>query len=116
MNRPEEHKLYESRLAMGFTQDEMAFLLGASSGSRVSRYESFKRLPQLNMVMAYLAVHQRSLQDLFAGHYRDVAISVLDRARELRERVKATGNDERKVELLNSMILVLERGLQEHDE
>lgn len=116
MKRPPEHKLYEHRLAAGFTQDEMAFLLGASCGSRVSRYETFKRLPHLSMVMAYVAIHQRPLQLLFEGMYVEISNDVLDRVRELRERVSEAGSDPRKVDLLDSMILALERGSQNSHE
>ena len=95
---------------MGLTQDELAFLLGSSDGSRISRYESFKRLPELNIALAYGAVHQEPLQDVFRGKYMEIAADVLARARELKSRLVLEESNAQKVELLNTLILVLERG------
>lgn len=88
----------------------MAFLLGASDGSRVSRYESFKRMPDLDVALAYIAVHQGPVQELFAGKYYEIAGGVLERARKLRKELLGVSEAKRKVELLSTMILVLERG------
>lgn len=87
MAQPLPHYLRARRLDTGLTQDEMAFLLGAGDGSRVSRYEAFRRLPDLNVALAYLAVHQGAAQELFVGQYCEVAAGVLDRARLLRARL-----------------------------
>ena len=110
MAQPLPHYLRTHRLGTGLTQDEIAFLLGASDGSRISRYESFKRLPELSVALAYGAVHQEPVQQLFQGRYLQIAAGVLVRARELRENLASEPADKGKVEILSTMILVLERG------
>ncbi len=112
---PQPNNLRRNRLGTGLTQDEVSFLLGTSSGARVSRYESFKRLPELNVVLAYAAIHQRPIQELFEGKYQEVTASVLTRAKELRDMLKDDPKERRKVEILNAMILVLERGFDLHE-
>jgi len=110
MAQPLPHYLRTHRLELGLTQDEIAFLLGASDGSRISRHESFKRMPDLNVALGYAAIHQAPLQDIFGGKYMKVAACVLQRAKVLREKLGSEPADTRKVEILSAMILVLERG------
>ena len=68
------------RRRAGFTQDEMAFLLGTASGTRVSRYERFGRQPGLCTALAYEVVFAVPQQQLFGGIYERVEHQVRERA------------------------------------
>jgi transcriptional regulator with XRE-family HTH domain len=71
------------------TQDELAFLLGTESGTRVSRYEQFDREPGLETALAYEIIFSESSDELFAGLYEQIAERVRDRAEQLVTRVEA---------------------------
>jgi len=73
------------RKRAGLSQDEMAFLLGTVSGTRVSRYERFGREPGLQTALAYEIIFAAAQQDLFAGLYEEVERGVLFRAGRLLE-------------------------------
>ncbi|HEX4826348.1 MAG TPA: helix-turn-helix transcriptional regulator [Candidatus Polarisedimenticolaceae bacterium] len=62
------------------TQDELAFLLGTESGTRVSRYEQFDREPGLETALAYQVIFAESSAELFAGLYERIAHHVGERA------------------------------------
>lgn len=71
------------------SQDEVAFLLGANSGTRVSRYERFSREPGLQIALAYHFIFGESTEELFAGLYRQIAEGVRRRAETLGARIEA---------------------------
>ena len=71
------------------TQDEMAFLLGTASGTRVSRYEQFRREPGLDTALAYGIIFAASNEELFAGLYERIEEGVLERAGRLVRRIEA---------------------------
>jgi len=68
------------RKRAGLTQGEMAFLLGTTSGTRVSRYERFGREPGLQTALAYEIICTTTQQDLFAGLYERIEDGVRQRA------------------------------------
>lgn len=70
------------------TQDELAFLLGTESGTRVSRYERFGRSPGLETALAYAVIFATPQHQLFAGIYERIEKSVRDRAGELVTRIE----------------------------
>ena len=78
-----QHYLRTYRRRFGLSQEEIARLLGASSGTKVSRYESFKRHPSVIAVFAYEIIFNKPIRDLFAGAYNAVRRDVQDRAKEL---------------------------------
>jgi transcriptional regulator with XRE-family HTH domain len=55
------------RKTRGFTQREVAFLLGCHNAAKVSRYEHSKRVPELETIFAYATIFGISVQELFAG-------------------------------------------------
>jgi transcriptional regulator with XRE-family HTH domain len=71
------------RKRAGFSEDEMAFLLGLHSASPISRYEHFHSIPGLLTALAYHAVFQTSPPELFGGKYQKVARMVRRRAKRL---------------------------------
>ena len=70
-----------SRRRSGLTQDEIASLLGATSSTKVSRHETFNRLPSVSTIFAYEIIFRTSARALFASPYEEVRRAVIDRAK-----------------------------------
>ncbi len=84
---PSYLKTYRRRT--GFSQDEMAFLLGSASGTKVSRYERWARKSTLETALAYEAMFQMPVKELFAGVYQKVEKKAVRRARAFAVRLLA---------------------------
>ena len=108
--QPLPNYLRTFRRRFGFSQKEIAALLGSASGTKVSRYENCARLPNLNTVWAYEVVFRRPASELFAGTYGTIATAVQGRAQDLIDQLRllppqALSPDvERKLALLQSII------------
>ena len=76
---PNYLKTYRKRA--GLSQADLAYLLGVRSGTKVSRYERFSRVPNLETALAFEALYHLPVADLFAGVADDRARDVLRRAR-----------------------------------
>ena len=87
MSIPLESYLRTYRKRSGFSQEEIASLLGCQSGAKVSRYEQGDREPNLHTVFAYEVIFRASASLLFAGMYEKVERSVRERARLLADRI-----------------------------
>lgn len=98
-------KMYRKRL--GFTHEEVAFLLGCMSGSTVSRHECADRLPILRTALMYELILGTPIGALYAGLFSDSAELVRERARGLRlsleKRPKSQARDQ-KIAALNRII------------
>jgi transcriptional regulator with XRE-family HTH domain len=68
------------RKRSGLSQDEVAFLLGCQSGTKVSRYERFSRNPALETALACKALFGVPVENIFAGVYQKVEKKVSHRA------------------------------------
>jgi transcriptional regulator with XRE-family HTH domain len=79
--------LRASRKQAGLSQDDLAFLLGCGSGTKVSRYELFRRQPGLPTVFALEAIFGKPARELFAGMYEDAEHQTAERARRLIQRL-----------------------------
>ena len=79
--------LRASRKRAGLSQDDLAFLLGCGSGTKVSRYELFRRQPGLSTVFALEAIFGKPARELFAGMYADAEQQTAERARRLIQRL-----------------------------
>lgn len=84
-----ENYLRTYRRRSGLSQDDLAFLLGTRSGSKVSRYEHYARQPSLETAIAYEVIFQTPLRELFAGVYEKVEQRVIGRARLLAKKLGA---------------------------
>jgi transcriptional regulator with XRE-family HTH domain len=73
----------------GLTQDEMAFLIGYQSGTKVSRFERLARQPNLETALACQVVFGIPAHKLFPGMFAEVEKTVTERARMLASRLKA---------------------------
>lgn len=91
------------RKRLGLSQDEVAYLLGATSGAKACRYERFTREPGFRTALACEAVFERPVRELFAGLYGQIEREVAGRAKELvvkNERMKPGRHTARKREAL----------------
>ena len=65
---------------MDLTQKQVAFLLGFKSGTRVSRYERFHRLPDFRTALGLEVIFHAPARELFAGAYEEVEHEIERRA------------------------------------
>ena len=75
---PNYLRTYRKRL--GFSQDEVAFLLGVHKGAKVCRHERYQRRPALQTALSYEVVFQIPARELFRGFYQKVEQTVKARA------------------------------------
>jgi len=73
----------------GLTQDEMAFLLGYQSGTKISRFERLARHPNLETAIACQVVFGVPAHKLFPGLFAEVERTVIERARLLSGKLEA---------------------------
>lgn len=57
------------RQKAGLTQDEIAFLMGGTHGSTITRHEEYVRVPALETALGYAAIYQEDPRVLFAGRF-----------------------------------------------
>jgi transcriptional regulator with XRE-family HTH domain len=79
--------LVANRKRLSLSQDEVAFLLGTQSGETVSRYERAGRLPSLETALAFEAIFQKPIREIFSGVYKEIEREVVTRAHTLGERI-----------------------------
>lgn len=98
------------RRRSGLTQSELAYLVGLSDGSCVSKFECLRREPDLKTAMACEVILQVSAQDLFPDTARKVELQVRQRAdvlyQKLIQALTATHHDpalEEKMALLRAL-------------
>jgi transcriptional regulator with XRE-family HTH domain len=108
-----ENYLETYRRRAGLSQREVAFLLGAQSGSKVCRYERLWERPTLETLLAYEAILGVPARELFAGVFEKVEKTIFERASALAKQLEAAKSDRvkaRKVALLKSLAAAKERG------
>ena len=88
------HYLRANRKRLALSQDEMAFLLGTTSGGKVCRYERFVREPTLATALAYEVICKRSVSELFGGLYQKAEREVAERAKVLAQRKVGKSNQQ----------------------
>lgn len=93
MSAPLQSYLRTYRKRSGFSQDELAFLLGNQSGTKVSRYERLARQPSLRTVFAYEVIFGAPVRNLFAGFYRKVEKTTVARGRLLAKKLNTAKPD-----------------------
>lgn len=76
MPRRTNYELRSRRRRAGFGQRDLAALLGDKTTSRVSRYEKNRRLPALEVALAYEAILGVPLATLFGDVFERVKANV----------------------------------------
>jgi transcriptional regulator with XRE-family HTH domain len=84
-----DNYLRTHRKRSGFSQETLSYLLGAESGTKISRYESNDRVPSFDTILALVAVFGAPMEELFAGRFGKVRTKVRRRAAFLRRRLAA---------------------------
>ena len=84
-------------------------LLGAVSGTKVSRYENFTRMPGALTILAFEIVFNQPASELFGGTYEDIRRAVQRRARRMLKHLSARPDKQgrktlRKLELLRAIV------------
>lgn len=75
-----QNYLRTHRKRLRVNQRHVAFLIGSKSGTKVSRYEQFSRVPDLPTVFALEVIYGVPSSELFAGIFDDARRLVEDRA------------------------------------
>jgi transcriptional regulator with XRE-family HTH domain len=73
------------RKQCGFTQHEVGFLLGLSSGQLISRYEQGSATPHLRAALACQIVFGAVPHELFPSVHEEVETTIIKRVIELNE-------------------------------
>ncbi len=73
----------------GFTQRQVALLLGCRAGSKASRYERGVRVPTLETILAYELVFGVPARDLFPEVFAAIQAGLTDRVRALYQELDA---------------------------
>jgi transcriptional regulator with XRE-family HTH domain len=103
---PLNNYLKSNRKRAALSQEEVAFLLGTESGTKVSRYETGRRQPSLDTALAFEALFGVSVRELFAGRFQKVEEDINNRAALLIAKLRAKGPSRatsRKLEILNAI-------------
>ncbi len=82
------------RKSTGFSQEEIAYLLGFNS-AHVSRYERFRRTPGFRIALAFEVIFKTSIRELFSGDYHAIEQAIRRRAKRLAKRLAAGKPDQR---------------------
>jgi transcriptional regulator with XRE-family HTH domain len=93
----------------GFSQAEIAMLLGTVAGTKVSRYENFTRMPGALTIFAFEVIFNQPASELFAGSFEAVRFAIQERARRMVEQLNArqdkkTQKTLRKLERLRQIV------------
>ena len=76
------------RRRWGFTQVELAFLLGFRTGKNISRIESLKQTPTLSVALSASIIFNTAPVKLFPGAIFDAEQLILARGRELYDQLQ----------------------------
>lgn len=73
------------RRRSAFSQEDVAFLLGAFTGTRVSRHETGACAPPLEVALAYEVIFAVAIAEIYEDDLLRIATAVRKRARALHE-------------------------------
>lgn len=110
-NRKLQNYLRSYRKRAGLSQDDVAYLLGCVDGGKVSRYERFKREPNLQTALACEIIFNLPVREIFAGIFEKVERRVVRRIGNLGRKLSAKNGGrvtDRKLEALGEAL----RGLR----
>ena len=99
------------RRRWGFTQRELAFLIGTKSSTVISRIEGLQRLPSLGAAFACAVIFGTPPLEVFPGFHSEVQKAVLSRANELYEQLQGNASKTTRIKLdfLETLLARLEQ-------
>lgn len=101
---PLQNYLRTYRRRSFLSQDEVAFLLGVATGSRVTRHEGASRTPTLEAALGYEVLFGVPLRELFAGEAHKVETIIRQRLPELIRRIEERGGSDEKLASLRHLV------------
>ena len=107
-----DNYLRSYRKRSGYSQEDLAYLLGAEGGARICNYERNGRQPSLDTALAYEAVFGVAPRDLFAGRFAKARTAVRRRAAFLRRRLLALPQNPATLRRLQSLAAISPTQLQ----
>jgi transcriptional regulator with XRE-family HTH domain len=98
------------RRRWGFSQRELALLIGVTSGAAVSRIERLSRNPSASVTIACAIVFGDTPSELFPGFVTDIQGGVLRRASELYDELQGNPSKATRIKLdfLEALVARLE--------
>ncbi|HJP59863.1 MAG TPA: helix-turn-helix transcriptional regulator [Gemmatimonadaceae bacterium] len=81
MPRKLPYYLKQYRRRAGFSQADVAYLLGATAKTKVSRYERGRHLPELRAAFALEAMLGVPVAELFPSAFKEARRAIIRRAR-----------------------------------
>ena len=97
------------RRRTALSQDDVAFLLGAFTGTRVSRHETGACVPPLEVVLAYEIIFGTAIGEIYGDEMIPIAAEVRKRAKRLRDSLEHRRRDARREEKRAALKAVIER-------
>ena len=105
------------RKRSGLTQSEVAFLLGARDGTKVSRYERLSRRPNLQTTIGLQAIFGLATKEILPRLFMAVERRVFERAdllSRLLRKLPDSRRTRRKLAFLSELISQRESGTRPH--
>jgi transcriptional regulator with XRE-family HTH domain len=105
------------RKRSGFSQSELALLVGSQTSASVSRHERFRRQPTLQTGLTYEIIFGIPARELFSGLFEEVKKATLARADTLSERLRippSTSHSVHKLKLLQEILARSQSEVQPH--
>jgi DNA-binding XRE family transcriptional regulator len=104
------------RRRSAFSQEDVAFLLGAFTGTRVSRHETGACTPPLEVALAYEVIFAVAIAEVYEDDVLRIAASVRRRARTLNESLAHRVKDARREEKRKSLARIIRRcSINQHE-
>lgn len=106
MPRKLQSYLRTERKRKGFSQEDIAFLLGCQNGSVVSRFERLAREPNIETAFACQVIFGVPAHELFPGKFKKVEKRIINRAALLSKKLGADNSRDalRKRAVLDALI------------
>lgn len=107
MSQPFSNCLRVERKRSGFSQEELAHLLGFTVASAVSRFERGEREADLRTAFAYAVVFDRPVKELFPAVHADAIRLTAERGASIAERLRRSEQSNRtsyKLQRLEALI------------
>lgn len=100
---PLQNYLRTYRRRSYLSQDEVAFLLGVATGTRVTRHEGAHRTPTMETALGYEVLFGIPMRELFASETQKVETIIRERLPELIRQVEENGGSGHKLAFLRSL-------------
>jgi DNA-binding XRE family transcriptional regulator len=97
------------RKRSALSQDDIAFLLGTFTGSRVSRHETGACAPPIEVALAYEVIFGAGIAEIYEDEVLEIAMHIAKRARTLHESLGHRLNDPLRTEKRSALDHIIRR-------